>query len=247
MLDSVAAQHRNIWWILLSHRCQNFVYTDLTFPLDPCWRLGWKVKKPFEPPFCRRLKIFCVQIWLIMSRCATLPGGDSRWASPLLASSTYWESVAFGRRLDTNAAFLPNSLAWLIARRLNLKASNLESIVCHVCFEFHLKPFKLLEPSYATACAGVRLESGPLVLSVITWPKALKRPTLANTSTVAWVGSATTYNADTSMLLRADSAVAARCAIRFFAQRSMEIYMQHAAGRTQYFKHHSGKNVARPG
>ena len=67
-----------------------------------------------------------------------VPQWNSRWASSLLDMPTYWGSDAFGQKLDTNAAVLPNCLALIIAsaRRLDSKASYSGSSPSIVCAAF---------------------------------------------------------------------------------------------------------------
>ena len=52
-------------------------------------------------------------------------GNDMMCSSGILITSMPidWGSDVFGQRLDTNAAVLPNSPNWIIAQRLDSKAS----------------------------------------------------------------------------------------------------------------------------
>ena len=59
------------------------------------------------------------------------------WALPLLNMQRDWEFDVLRIRLDTNAAVLPNFLAWSIQQRLDSKTSksrSLQPIVCAVCW-----------------------------------------------------------------------------------------------------------------
>ena len=108
------------------------------------------------------------------------PQWDSRWALSLLHTLTDWWSESFGKRLDINAAVLPNYLARSVRRRLDSKASKsgwLPSIMCTVCWIsiFNLQTWNRFNMGMWPLGAST---------TVIIWPKRPGRSTL---SLVAWI------------------------------------------------------------
>ena len=105
-----------------------------------CWPVAKsKVEMPFKLLFCKFFKIIW---WIVRIRLAmTCYAAQGISLSSIFAPG----SGLFGQKSDTNAAILPHSLAWIIAQRLDSKASKsglLQSIVC-VCVQHFLVEFKI--------------------------------------------------------------------------------------------------------